>query len=76
MAASLANVPHSLAALISVAAIMPQAICSGKRSHPRGYAPRFESQAFSAKRNDHCLNATTLEFASPLSSKAPFPEHG
>jgi len=35
-------VPHSLAALISVAAIMPQAIRSGKRSHPRGHAPRFE----------------------------------
>jgi hypothetical protein len=68
-------VPHSLAASISVAAIMPQAIRSGKRSHPRGHASRFESQAFSAKRNDHCFNAGPLEFASPLSPKAPFPEH-
>jgi hypothetical protein len=42
----------------------------------RGHAPRFEFQAFSAKRNDHCLNATTLAFASPLNPKAPFPEHG
>jgi hypothetical protein len=41
----------------------------------RGHAPRFEFKAFSAKRNDHCLNATTLEFASPLNPKAPFPEH-
>src|SRR5712692_11942658 len=63
IAASLANAPHSPAASISVAAIMPQAIRSGKRSHPRGPALRFEFQAFSAKRNDHRLIASPAEFA-------------
>jgi len=42
---------------------MPQAIRSGKRSHPRGPALRFEFQAFSAKRNDHRLIASPAEFA-------------
>src|SRR6266852_9571181 len=63
------DMPHYFAAFISVAAIMPQAVGSGKEQRTRQSRGRFAISVFSAKRNGQRHARIRI----PAQARSPFP---